>query len=1779
MSWYIRFIILQDYLNFKLMKKILALLFISFSLAAISQPKKITLLTDGIKEGKVIPEKFYATSQSEFRLSIKIDELNWDKQLANTGETYTKLWFKNSLPDGGIGEPELPVIKKLIRIPLGASVSARVSKFRMDEVQLSAKGIQYPLFPVQPSARKDQDTLQLPFHFKPEAYRKSTFQNVKPGVSVEVLGNLRGYTIARLTVQPIDYNPSKQKIRIFNDIDVDVTVQGDIAKGSSPSDPYYSPYFDVVYQSMLNAGGAVYDSHPDLTRYPVSMLIVSHRMFETALQPYITWKTQRGISVTVKYTDEIGSTADAIKTYIQNVYNSATPENPAPTFLVIVGDVDQVPASATGTQSGKLTDLYYASVDGDMFPEMYYGRLSATNEAQLTAIIDKILYYERFQFADASYLNNSTLIAGADATWNPAIAQPTIKYATATHFKPSNGWSNIYEYGVTTDPNNPSATPSYTGCYDSERIAVGFINYTAHCNETNWQDPALTVTAVNAFTNAQQYPFVIANCCLSGNFGYSESVGEAWLRKANGGAVTYIGSSPNSYWKEDMYWAVGAFPMSGDNNGYVPSFEESTTGGYDAPFVSAYTTAGAIMFCGNLAVTQAELNDYSRQINSTYYWEAYNILGDPSLMPYFKIPEPNSITFPATIAVGVNSVSIGAKAQTYVSLTRNGQIIGTKYYPTDDLLDIDIPVQAEPAKIVLTATRPQTQPFIDTIQVFVADNAYLTLSSSIIDDFEGNNNAVADYGETIKVNLLVKNVGKTNATGIGAKITANAGLIELISADSIGIGDIDAESEKWINSAFTFSIPSNIDDKYSHVFPITFTSTEGNWISNLRITASAPKIVYNGFTVIDSLMGNRNMLVDRNEVVDLKFEFQNKGGAAIPDFSAQATISDSLLNTVSVNFEPISNRTIQPNEKAILTLRVSTSPNLTYDTIPIDIGYSSVNYSNASDQFTSKVPVLLFGTTKMTNGTVKTCGTIFTDTGGETANYNNSEDYTLTFETLSDIQRYSVEFTSFNTELGYDFLYIYDGASITSNAIANSPFNGNTGPEPFYTSGNSITFRFTSDGSQTSSGWKAKLECIIPKQLPKCVENPKPGNNELNVEYNRLSWGASSDALFYDVYIGTNPDTLVLLKRVTEAFIDIPLMPQTSYYWRVIPGNHLGVCDKPCEVWSFTTASVIGQVLMTNSTVEVDSIWFYDSGGPTSNYGNNENYTITFKPRNNGQKVKVKFVEFDVEWQSTCSYDYLIVYDGPNTLSPQLGKYCGENIPPVYTSTSANGELTFKFVSDYNVVRTGWKAKITTTGRVDTYPVTFNIKNNGNAVPAAAVSITNAIKFTSGSGSVSFNLPNGTHSYTVRANGYEPISGSTQIASSAQTIDVELTKQDTIHLLVRSALDQAAIPLAKILVNNQTYYTSHLGVATIYIPAGTYTFNLNADGYYVKDTIITVQTGGGNYSINLIPVNYNVQFTISDINGNKIPHAKVYVDTLLGETNSEGLAIFSLRRGLKTVSVQKESFVNSDFWLELSSDSSVNVYLTPVYGNVQLVKFSITGTGPKGTWPLDNAMVKIYNGTDLYQQGKTHNGVATLYLPNGTYSYEVSIEGYQSMEQIEFSVNSNPIEIPVQLNQLTFSITFDVQSGGSPVANATVKINGYSDQFTDVNGLATFSPVGYEKGLQFSVLHPNFYTVSGNIDVTKSETISVNLTLTSTDTVDPDKSLSMYPNPATSHVRIEANETIESVSIISINGTLMHWEQINNNKHTINLNLPTGVYVVRFTLGYGRLYHKKLIVR
>jgi len=562
-------------------------------------------------------------------------------------ETEEGVFSELSIPQGhyigSIGTPKLPARKELIEIPFGAEVSIRVTGYNVEEYALDDLGITQKLMPVQPSISKSADMDKVKFEYDEPAYNRDAFSDHELA-SIEVLGTLRGMRIARVVLAPVRYNPITNRIRMYNDLVVQVDLTGsnqDLTKYIKAST--YSPYFDVVYQSVLNGRDQEYPDHPDLTKFPVKYLIVSDPMFETVLQPFIEWKTMKGFEVIIGYTNDIGSSVANIQNWILGHYNNGTPDDPAPSFVLFVGDVQQVPASASGSATNKMTDLYYCSIDGDYFPEMYYGRFSAMNTSQLQAQINKTLYYEKYEFENPSYLDDVTLIAGADGYWNSAVGQPTILYGTQNYYNSLYGFSQINSY-----------LNSYSGCYDTVDEGIGVILYTAHGTETEWSSPNLSISAVNNFNNPDMYPLAIGNACLTGDFGYSECIGETWVRKANGGAVAYIGSSPSSYWFEDFYWAVGAFPISGNNGGYVPTYEETSWGLFDGPFASDYVSTDALVFVGNLAVTEVDIQGYPSHSSPLYYWQAYNVLGDPSLVIYQTQGEVNNVNYMDVLPIGID---------------------------------------------------------------------------------------------------------------------------------------------------------------------------------------------------------------------------------------------------------------------------------------------------------------------------------------------------------------------------------------------------------------------------------------------------------------------------------------------------------------------------------------------------------------------------------------------------------------------------------------------------------------------------------------------------------------------------------------------------------------------------------------------------------------------------------------------------------------------------------------------------------------------------------------------------------------------------------------------------------------------------------------------------------------------------------------------------------------------------------------------------------------------
>ncbi len=92
----------------------------------------------------------------------------------------------------------------------------------------------------------------------------------------------------------------------------------------------------------------------------------------------------------------------------------------------------------------------------------------------------------------------------------------------------------------------------------------------------------------------------------------------------------------------------------------------------------------------------------------------------------------------------------------------------------------------------------------------------------------------------------------------------------------------------------------------------------------------------------------------------------------------------------------------------------------------------------------------------------------------------------------------------------------------------------------------------------------------------------------------------------------------------------------------------------------------------------------YDNGG-TGNYSNSSNSSITIAPTG-ASTVTLTFNSFDLE----SGFDYLYVYDGPNTSSTLIGQYDGTALPNGGIITSTSGSITLQQINDQGVVGTGF---------------------------------------------------------------------------------------------------------------------------------------------------------------------------------------------------------------------------------------------------------------------------------------------------------------------------------------------------------------------------------------------------------------------------------------------------------------------------------------------------------
>ena len=807
----------------------------------------------------------------EVKAAIDAQNLKLKTQKTDIGN-FCRLGLEGSVGSTETGAPELPVFVKLLEVPFCNGFELRIKNEVWDSLNLSDLGCSEWIYPAQPSLTKSQEA--LPTVIQRDLYLQNEFyQPDAQTVSIHALGVMRNIRIAELKIAPVQYNPVQGVLKILRSIDFEVTyLNPDVQKTQHYQLVYENHGFNSAKSQVVNTLSSSYKSQASkniTSQVPLKYIIVSNPMFKTALQPFVEWKKQKGFTVVEAYTDqpEVGTTNTSIRAFLKSHYDNATLSNPAQTFVLLVGDTEQIPAfwksGAAGSHHSHVTDLDYAEYTDDYFPDCYYGRFSARTVQELVPQINKTINYETLNHFDESCLNRAILIAGNNVPteWISCV-NGQINYTYNHYINSVFGFSEVYKF---------LNQENYSSIYDRLNQGVGIGVYTAHGTDTGWSGPMFSISNITNMTNTNRYGFFIGNCCNSNRYEQPVCFGEAFLRAENKGAVGYIGASNETVWEEDFYWAVGYRSQITP----TPRYQTDKLGAFDKWFHTHnedysqwFITASGIIQGGNLAVESSPSN------LKQYYWEIYNLMGDPSLMPWIKTPKTLTANYPPALTLSAQTMSVKTVPYSYIALRSGLNILAAAFTDENGNAELRFTPIGETTPLTLVVSAQNYRFYSVQIPVIVPLNAFLNIEQMLP-------HTVA-AGTTIPLNLTLKNIGTQNIESAYLKLYSDNPYLSILS-DSLYAGDLSISDIKDIQG-FEITVAGNTPDKTVAALYFEMHYNGKTTIQKMYLELHAPQFKIQQAQVIESL----NQI---NVVI------KNIGTAQTGDYTVQA---QSLHSAVSI---------------------------------------------------------------------------------------------------------------------------------------------------------------------------------------------------------------------------------------------------------------------------------------------------------------------------------------------------------------------------------------------------------------------------------------------------------------------------------------------------------------------------------------------------------------------------------------------------------------------------------------------------------------------------------------------------------------------------------------------------------------------------------------------------------------------------------------------------------------------------------------------------------------
>jgi len=481
------------------------------------------------------------------------------------------------------GYPDLPVITKSFIIPENSSYVIRV-------VDDDYSDFTIPVAPSKGSILRKVNWDDVPYVFS-DTYSQNSFY---PSESI-ISGNsyfIRDIQGGNIQICPFKYNPITSTLRVYNYLKIEISFPDYMGRGSLTNElkTVNKHFYPLVKHRFINSDNyirneseSVQQGEPlrSLNETAAKMLVVCCDSFVTEMRNFIIHKNNLGIPTTLVKMSDVGTTANQLKTYIQNAYNN---DNDL-TYVLLVGDAPQVPTPliqnidyildptffADFYEYPSITygaaDPLYSLVSGnDNYPDIVIGRFSASTKSEVRTMVEKVISYENL--LTSNWFHNGMGIASTFTQeelnqYNyDSIVGDWYHMRNIRSLLLSDGhFTNVLEYydgshGLFDAPGDPSSTD----IINSINYGASLINYTGHGLVNMWGTSSLSNAQVLTLNNEGKLPFIYSVACFVGQFNNETTpcFAETWQRAKSSitgnptGCIGFYGCSLLNRWHEPM---------------------------------------------------------------------------------------------------------------------------------------------------------------------------------------------------------------------------------------------------------------------------------------------------------------------------------------------------------------------------------------------------------------------------------------------------------------------------------------------------------------------------------------------------------------------------------------------------------------------------------------------------------------------------------------------------------------------------------------------------------------------------------------------------------------------------------------------------------------------------------------------------------------------------------------------------------------------------------------------------------------------------------------------------------------------------------------------------------------------------------------------------------------------------------------------------------------------------------------------------------------------------